>query len=42
MERQDEKVIVGEAAVVQFVKDGMTVGLGTGTTAYYVIKKWEK
>jgi ribose 5-phosphate isomerase A len=39
MERQDEKVIVGEAAVVQFVKDGMTVGLGTGTTAYYVIKK---
>ncbi|AYV67818.1 ribose 5-phosphate isomerase A [Niallia circulans] len=39
MERQDEKVLVGEAAVIQFVKDGMTVGLGTGSTAYYVIKK---
>lgn len=39
MERQDEKVLVGEAAVIQFVRDGMTVGLGTGSTAYYVIKK---
>lgn len=39
MDRQDEKALVGEAAVIQYVKDGMTVGLGTGSTAYYVIKK---
>lgn len=42
MDRQNEKALVGEAAVIQFVKDGMAVGLGTGSTAYYVIKKWEK
>lgn len=39
MDRQNEKALVGEAAVIQFVKDGMAVGLGTGSTAYYVIKK---
>lgn len=39
MDRQNEKALVGEAAATQFVKDGMTIGLGTGSTAYYVIKK---
>lgn len=33
------KKIVAEKAVEDFVKDGMTVGLGTGSTAYYVILK---
>ncbi len=33
-----EKKIVGEKAV-EFVKDGMTVGLGTGSTVYYTIIK---
>ncbi|MCQ2078764.1 MAG: ribose 5-phosphate isomerase A [archaeon] len=33
------KRIAGEKAVEEFVKDGMTVGLGTGSTAYYVILK---
>ncbi|WP_312092877.1 ribose-5-phosphate isomerase RpiA [Niallia sp.] len=39
MDRLDEKALVGETAAIQYVKDGMTVGLGTGSTAYYVIKK---
>ena len=33
------KQIVAEKAVDEFVKDGMTVGLGTGSTAYYAIKR---
>jgi len=32
------KQIAAEKAVGDFVKDGMTVGLGTGTTAYYAIQ----
>lgn len=34
----NEKQIVGEKAA-EFVKDGMIVGLGTGSTVYYTIKK---
>lgn len=34
----NEKKIVGEKAV-EFIKDGMVVGLGTGTTVYYSILK---
>jgi len=33
------KKLAGEKAVEEFVKDGMTVGLGTGSTAYFVILK---
>jgi len=33
------KQLAAEKAVDEFVKDGMTVGLGTGSTAYYVIKR---
>lgn len=33
----NKKKIAGEA-VTQFIKDGMIVGLGTGTTAYYAIQ----
>ena len=33
-----EKQAVGEKAA-QFVEDGMIVGLGTGSTAYYTIVK---
>ena len=32
----NEKELVGVAAA-QYVKDGMVVGLGTGSTAYYLI-----
>ena len=34
----DQKKIAGEKAA-EYVKDGMTVGLGTGTTAFYMINK---
>ncbi|WP_338453249.1 ribose-5-phosphate isomerase RpiA [Niallia oryzisoli] len=34
----NEKKIVGEKAV-DFIKDGMVVGLGTGSTVYYTILK---
>lgn len=34
----NEKQLVGEKAV-EYIKDGMVVGLGTGSTAYYTIKK---
>ena len=34
----NEKKIVGEKAV-EFIKDGMVVGLGTGSTVYYTILK---
>ena len=33
------KKIVAEEAVNRYVKDGMNVGLGTGSTAYYAIKR---
>ena len=33
------KKIVAEKAVDDYVEDGMTVGLGTGSTAYYAIKR---
>ena len=34
----NEKQMVSEKAV-EYIKDGMVVGLGTGSTAYYAIKK---
>ena len=34
----NEKQLVGEKAV-EYIRDGMVVGLGTGSTAYYTIKK---
>ena len=34
----NEKQLVGEKAV-EFIKDGMVVGLGTGSTVYYTIMK---
>lgn len=34
----NEKKVVGEKAI-EYVKDGMVVGLGTGSTAYYFIAK---
>ena len=34
----NEKKLVGEKAA-DFVKDGMVVGLGTGSTVYYTILK---
>ncbi|RSD28751.1 ribose-5-phosphate isomerase RpiA [Mesobacillus subterraneus] len=37
----NEKQLVGEKAV-EYIKDGMVVGLGTGSTAYYMIKKLGK
>jgi ribose 5-phosphate isomerase A len=33
------KRAAGEAAVDRYVRDGMCVGLGTGTTAYYAIRR---
>ncbi|MCQ2085640.1 MAG: ribose 5-phosphate isomerase A [archaeon] len=39
IDQNQMKKLAGEKAVEQFVKDGMTVGLGTGSTAYYVILK---
>jgi len=33
------KKIVAEKAADDYIKDGMTVGLGTGSTAYYVIQR---
>jgi ribose 5-phosphate isomerase A len=38
MTAEDEKRIAGEAAV-EFVKDGMAVGLGTGSTVRYFIQR---
>jgi len=37
--KEAAKQLVGFAAVDRFVKDGMCVGLGTGTTAYWAIKR---
>ena len=39
LDSEQMKKIVAEAAVEEYVKDGMVVGLGTGSTAYYAIKK---
>lgn len=39
MDAAEMKRIVAEKAVDTFVKDGMNVGLGTGSTAYYAIKR---
>ncbi len=39
MEAAELKRIVAEKAVNTFVKDGMNVGLGTGSTAYFAIKR---
>lgn len=33
------KKMAAEAAVDEYVKDGMTVGLGTGSTAFFAIKR---
>ncbi len=37
--KEAAKRLVGFAAVDRYVKDGMCVGLGTGTTAYWAIKR---
>ncbi|MBO5600260.1 MAG: ribose 5-phosphate isomerase A, partial [Candidatus Methanomethylophilus sp.] len=34
VDQNEMKKIAAEKAVETFVKDGMTVGLGTGSTAY--------
>ena len=39
VDQNEMKRIAAEKAVETFVKDGMTVGLGTGSTAYFVILK---
>ena len=39
MGNDEMKKAVAEKAVEEYVKDGMTVGLGTGSTAYYAIKR---
>ncbi|KAB7666071.1 ribose-5-phosphate isomerase RpiA [Bacillus sp. B1-b2] len=36
---EKEKALVGEKAAESFVKDGMIVGIGTGSTVYYTIVK---
>ncbi|GKU83354.1 ribose-5-phosphate isomerase RpiA [Niallia sp. NCCP-28] len=35
----NEKAAVGERAAEEYIKDGMIVGLGTGSTVYYTIVK---
>lgn len=35
----NEKAAVGEQAAKEYIKDGMIVGLGTGSTVYYTIVK---
>lgn len=37
--KEAAKRLVGFAAVDRYVRDGMCVGLGTGTTAYWAIKR---
>ena len=37
MANESMKKVVAEKAVDDYVKDGMTVGLGTGSTAYFAI-----
>ncbi len=36
---EEQKRAAGYAAVDRFVRDGMRIGLGTGTTAYYAIER---
>ena len=35
----NEKQMAGYEAA-KYVKDGMLVGIGTGSTAYYLIESW--
>lgn len=35
--RLNEKAIIGKFAALQYIKDGMIVGLGTGSTVYHTI-----
>ena len=43
MSNDELKKAVAEKAVNEYIKDGMIVGLGTGSTAYYAIKRlWER
>ncbi len=37
-ENQEQKRLVGEKAA-EYIKDGMTVGLGSGSTVYWTLKK---
>ena len=39
MSKVNLKKLVAETAVNDYVRDGMIVGLGTGSTAYYAIKR---
>ena len=39
LDAAEMKKLVAEKAVDEFVKDGMNIGLGTGSTAYYAIKR---
>lgn len=39
LEAAEMKRIAAEAAVDAYVRDGMNVGLGTGSTAYYAIRR---
>lgn len=39
MSNDEMKRAVAEKAVDEYVKNGMTVGLGTGSTAYYAIRR---
>ena len=39
LDAAEMKRIVAEKAVDSYVKDGMNVGLGTGSTAYYAIRR---
>lgn len=39
LDAAEMKRTVAEAAVDEYVKDGMSVGLGTGSTAYYAIRR---
>ncbi len=39
MDAAEMKRIVAERAVDEYVEDGMNVGLGTGSTAYFAIKR---
>jgi ribose 5-phosphate isomerase A len=37
--KDDAKRLVGSAAVDRYAEDGMCLGLGTGTTAYWAVKR---
>lgn len=38
MERIEQKKLAAHKAA-EYIKDGMTLGLGTGSTAYYMIRR---